>query len=160
PVHPIDHVVAHIHRVGIRRQNLYLEGIAKAGSLKGLIPPGGAFYQRAANWFGSAAVHVVHDRPDGIRECRVWIFLLQAMSIDPALLDRFRKRRSEIVELDAKHPDTRVEPAWFVIVVRKLNQRMMLAHTQRLRGWSHLAQEAARIFVGGEGQNTFDLGIQ
>lgn len=77
PVHPVDHVVADIHRIGAFRQFPDLKGVFETGRLKGLVPPGGAFDQGLLNNRGRPPVYIVNDRFHGLAEGGGRIFLVQ-----------------------------------------------------------------------------------
>ena len=69
-MHPLDDVVADVHRVRIFRQQPHLECILVTGRLECLVPPGGTLHQRRANRLGCTAIDVVDDRLDRFTDVR------------------------------------------------------------------------------------------
>jgi hypothetical protein len=161
-MHPVDDVVADVHRVRVRRQHLHLERIAEAGRLERLVPPGRALDQRAANRLGRAVVHVVDDRLHRLGHGRRRVLLLQPVPHDPALLDRVGDRGRVVVELDAEHADTRIDHARRVAARaerRQLDEGMMLAQRHRLRRRRDLPDMIAGIAIRHERERRLDLRI-
>ena len=95
-MHPLDHVVANVHRVRALRQHLDPECIAIACSLEGLVPPASAFDQRGAHRLRRAAIDIVGDRLYRIAHGRGWILLLQPVPGDEELVERRPERRGVI----------------------------------------------------------------
>ena len=158
-VHPVDHVVADVHRVRIGRQHFDLKGVAEAGRLECLVPPRGAFDERAANRLRGAVVDVIDDRLDRLGDGRGRVLLLEAMSRDPPLLDWLVDRRRVVVELDPERRGAGVELSRLVVQVGQLDERVVLAQRDRDRRRGRLPNIRARILIGRERQNGFDLGV-
>ncbi len=156
---PVDHVVANIHWIGIRRQDPHLESILESGRFERCAPPRRAFYERAAYRLGDAVVDVVHQRFDRFRHRCIRILLLEAMPRDPALLDRAGERTRVVVELDSEERNARIELARFEAGRRQLDERVMLANRHELRDRGHATDERAGTIVRLERQHRFDFGV-
>ena len=155
-MHPTDHVVAQVHRVGIIRQHLNVKCVPEACRFERLVPPRRAFQQRAANWFRRPVVNVINNRLDRLRDGSGGILLLKPVTADPSLFYRLVDRRSIIVKLDAMDSDSRIEPARFVATAGQLDERMVLPNRDGEWCGVNLASRADRAF-GGERQQRFDL---
>src|ERR1700753_3710273 len=93
-MHPLDYVVACIHRVGIGRQQIHQEGaFCPTCCLERLVPPAAAFQQCGAEWLGSTPVYIVMNGVNGFAVVAAgWIFFLQTMTGDKLLIDLSAKR--------------------------------------------------------------------
>ncbi len=126
-VDPVDHVVADVHRVGVGRQHVHLEGVTEPGGLECLIPPAGALEQRLPHVFRRAAVHPVLNRDDRLADGGRRVFLLEPMPADPVLGDVVADRRAVIHERDAAVTGARIFESWCIAGSRQLHQRQVLA---------------------------------
>src|SRR5258708_4020406 len=97
-MHPLDDVVAHVHRVGAGRHQLHAKRVAITGGLESLVPPARSFDQRRAHWFGRAAIDVIDDGLDRIAHRGRRIFLLQAVVTEVAFSDRLADWRRKVHE--------------------------------------------------------------
>ena len=158
-MHPVHDVVADVHRVGVLGQDADLVGVAEARPLEGLLPPGGAVDERAADGLGGGVVDVVDDRLHHLRHRRRRVLLLQAVARDEALLDRRGERAGVVVDLDAEEAGARVQLPRRVAGGRELHERVMLADGDGVRGRRHGGDERARAVARHEGDRGFDLGV-
>src|SRR6516165_11944621 len=60
-MHPLNDVVAQIHRIGTLGQELNPKSVPVAGRFEGLIPPVGTLKKRGTNRLGRSAVEAVDD---------------------------------------------------------------------------------------------------
>ena len=131
-MHPLNHVITNVHRIGISRHDFDAKRVSISGSFKCLVPPTRAFDQSRAHRFGRAAVDVVNDGLNRIARGRRWILFLQAMMIDITLDDWFADRRGEIHVLSSKVSGARIVEARFESRRRQFDERNMLANRDRL----------------------------
>ncbi len=94
-MHPLDDVVAHVHRVGAGGQQVDAEGaLGPARGLEGRVPPARAFEQRRADRLRRAAIHVVLDGRDRLAvRLAVGVFLDEPVAQDELLVERLAQRR-------------------------------------------------------------------
>ena len=95
-VHPLNHIIANVHRIGIFRKQLHLKRIFIAGRLEGLVPPGGAFQQGGAHRLRGGAVEIIDDRLHRLALLRSGVFLFQAVAGDELLTQRFVDMSGEV----------------------------------------------------------------
>ena len=158
-MHPVDHVVANVHRVGVRRQHLDLKRVAKTSGLKRLIPPRSTFDQRVLNIFWRAAIDVINDRFDGLAYGGIRVFFLKPMAFDPAFFEVFVNIRTVVVKADRDHTDTRVKLARFEFVIRQLDQRGALADRNVAARRCDLIDKVIRFAGGRKRDGRLDLGV-
>jgi len=158
-VHPVDHVVADIHRVRALRQDLDLEGVAKADGLERLVPPAGSLQQCAADRLGRGPVDVVYDGLHRVADFRVGIFLLEAVAGDQLLLQGLVDGHGEIhVPGTAAEHGAGIPNAGLIPRSRELHEGVVLAEGYGRRVRRHLADIIARI-PGREGQERLQLRV-
>ena len=58
-MHPLDHVVAYVHGIGVGGQHLHIEVEARGAERRG--PPSRAFQQCRTHRLGRAGIEVVHQ---------------------------------------------------------------------------------------------------
>ena len=131
-VHPLDHVVAHVHRVGALGEELDPEGVPEAGRLERLVPPAGPLEDRGANRLRRAAVHVVHDRPDRLAHRRTRVLLLQPVPHDELPDQRRPELRGVVGVPDREEPPARVEGAGPVAGLGQRDERVPLPEGERV----------------------------
>ncbi len=161
-MHPLDDVVANIHRIGARGQHLDLERSGRpAGGLERLIPPCRAVDQRRADRFGRAAIDVVLKRVLRLTgSSAVGIFLDEAVAHDELLIERVAERRGVIPIHEIE-----VAGAWIVAArqesrTRQLDEGLMFAQRHGVRVGRDIADEGTLLRrVGSEGQNGFDFDV-
>ncbi len=140
-MHPLDDVVAHVHRIDTFGQELNPVGVLVAGRLEGLVPPARALEQRGAHGLGRTAIEVVDNRLDGLADRGGRVFLLEPMA-PPEIHDQRVTNRCRVVGEAAvvvtqpDHTGTRIVGQRLVVVVREANKRVMDMHGQR-RGVGH-----------------------
>ena len=156
-MHPVDHVVAHVHRVGVVWQQLDAERVAEAGRLERLGPPHRALAQGRTHRLRRAGVDVVDDRLDRRRHGGVGLPLLEPMPRDVAAVHRLTQRRCVVLEGGAEEPDAGVEAARTVAVVRQPDQAVVLTERHRLAACS--GRDLTPRLVRREGQEHLDLGV-
>src|SRR5210317_2108330 len=78
-MHPLNHVVAHVHRIGTVRQHFDAVGVLVASCLKRLCPPAGALEQRGPHRFRRTRIKIVDNRFDSLADLGLRIDFLQAM---------------------------------------------------------------------------------
>ena len=161
-MHPLNHIVANVHRVGVGREQFHLKRIAEPGGFKRLIPPGRAVHQGRTNGFGRAGVEVVHNRLDGVTDSCQRVALFQPVPRDVALRNGLANGRGVVEKLNAAVADARIEPAGFVgvgtVERRQLHERVVLVHGHGGRRWHHLAQVRTGSFAR-ERNDCLELGI-
>src|SRR5689334_9854807 len=101
-MYPLNHVVAHVHRVGVGWHDLDPKRVAVTGSFECLVPPTCAFNQSRTHWLRRAAIDVINDRLNRIADRRRRIFLLQTMAADKVFPDWLADRRGKIHVLNAE----------------------------------------------------------
>ena len=148
-MHPVDHVVADVERIGVGRQHLDDESVRESRGLEGLVPPRRAFDERAADRLGHAVVDVIDDR----------LPRFEAMPRDPVLRDRTGEGRRVVVEVDTKESDARVGAARREAGRRRLHEGVMLAHGHDVRGGRDVAYQIAGTIGGRERQRRFDFSV-
>ena len=158
-VNPVDDVVADVHRVGVGGKHLHLERIRKSGGFKRHRPPGGSFDQCTPDRLRRSVVDVVDDRLDRIRHCRARVLLLEAMTRNPASLERGGERRAVVRELDPEHADSRIELPRLVPGLRKRDERVVFADRHELRNRRHARDQRTRLSVSRERQQNVDFGV-
>ena len=158
-MHPLNHVVAQIHRVRALRHHLDAKRIPVSCCLKRLLPPVRAFQQRRPNRLRRPAIEVIHDRLDGLAHRRARIFFLQAMPRRKPFYDRLADRRRIIHVRNPKKTRARIVRARLVSRRRQLHKRMMLAHRDRLRRRRHIFHPLAGM-IARERQRRFDFSVQ
>src|SRR5580698_1306971 len=88
-VHPVDHVVANVHGVGVGGQHGDFESVAETSGFKRLVPPTCAFDQRLLHILRRARVYPVFDGLHRLTHLRAGIFLHEAVTADETLLHWF-----------------------------------------------------------------------
>ncbi len=136
-MHPVHDVVAHVHGIRVLGQHAHLVGVVEAGALEGLLPPGGALHQRAADGLGGGVVDVIDDRLHDVRHRGRGILFLQAVPRDEALLQRRGERARVVVDLDAEESRAWIQPPRGVPGRRELHERVMLADGHGVRRRRH-----------------------
>ena len=131
-VHPVDHVVADVHRVGAGRQDVHLERVRESSGVERLTPPARAVEQRLPHVLRRARVHVVLDGLHRVADDGTRICLLQAMAADVAHDHRIADRCAVVHVAQAAIPGARVIDARLVVGVRQLDQRDVLAQCHRV----------------------------
>src|SRR3984893_7762593 len=110
-MHPLNDVVARIHRIGTFWKHVHFKGArCPAGGLKCLVPPPRSLHQRRPDGFGSAAIDVVLnglDRRARLRACRG--LLDPAMTHDEPLVERCPERGRIVPEFELK-----IAGAWII----------------------------------------------
>src|SRR5947209_7520719 len=114
PMHPLNNVVAHVHRVSIFGQYLQLECFSEACRLERLFPPTCTFQQSRLDGFWCCRIEPIDDRLHWLTHRLVCILLLQPVPDDPSLLQRFTHGRAVIKKLDIDEPRARIELARLV----------------------------------------------
>ena len=97
---PLHDVVAHIHRVGIFRQHLDVEGVLEACPCEGFGPPAHAVDDGAANRLGYRWIDVVDQRLDRGRRGGGRILFFQPVADDPTAFDAVVQRCRVVGELN------------------------------------------------------------
>ena len=142
-VHPVDHVVADVHRVGVARQHLDDEGVAEAGGFERLVPPHRAFNQRLLHVLGRTRIHPVADRRDRLAHRGVRVLLHQAVTAQVAELDGLADRLAEVHERQAAVAGARVVVARRVVAVGQLDERHVFTQRDRISRGRDTAHRAA-----------------
>ncbi len=142
-VHPVDHVVADVHRIGVGRQHLDLEGVAEAGGFERLVPPHGALDQRLLHVLRRAGIDPVSNRRHRLAHRRGRVLLHQAMAAQIAEHDRLADRLAEIDEAQSAVPGAWVVDARLVAVGRQLDERQVLPQGHRVGSRRHAGDGAA-----------------
>src|SRR5579883_37264 len=155
---PVDHVVANIHWISAWRKHFNLKGVSISRGFKGLVPPAGAVQQGRTDGLWSSRIEIVDDRFYWIADRSRRIFLLQTMAGDIALHNWRSDRRGVIHVLDGEEARTRIEFSGMIISVRKLNERVMLAHGNRVWIGYDFLNELSRLFAN-KGQSGFHFCI-
>src|SRR5215470_10514679 len=127
-MHPVDHVVADIHRIGAFGQRVHLKGVAESGSFERLVPPACAFNQSLPYVFRSSRIDPILNRLDRLADGRIRVLLLKAMAPDVMLRNRFADRNAVIDKREVAVAGTRIIVTNLVVAVRQFNERIMLAH--------------------------------
>ena len=142
-MHPLNHVVADVHGVGVFGQQLHLERVAVAGRLEGLVPPRGPFQQGRAHGLGRPPVEVVHQRRHGLTDGRRGVLFAQAVAYQLALHDGLVDGRGVVEELVGVIAGPGVEGAGLVGGIGQLNEGMVQVHGQGAGVGRHGADFAA-----------------
>src|SRR6476620_2340222 len=133
-MYPLNHVVAYIHWIDIRRHDFDAKSIPISDCCECLVPPTRSFYEGRAYRLGRSAIDVINNRLDWLTNGCIWVFLLQAMACDETFRDRLLDRSREIHVINAKVTGTRIKLPRFETWTRKLNKRMSITHCDCL--WS------------------------
>ena len=133
PVYPLDDVVAHVERIGSGRHQLHAERIPVPGRLERLVPPARAIQQRRADRLRRPPVQVVDDRLDHLADRGRRVPLLQAMPAQVAAGHGLAERRRVVDEGDGAVARPWIVGPWGVPVVRQCDERLPLAHGDRIR---------------------------
>jgi hypothetical protein len=157
-VHPLDHVVARVHGVDGVRHHLHAERVAVAGRLERLVPPARALHQRAADGLRRARVHVIDDGLHRIAHRRARVALFKPVAADEALRQLLADGRGHVVVVDAEIARPRVVAARLVSRRGQRDERVALAHGDRLGGGRHVAHPPAGV-VTRKGERRLDLGV-
>ena len=96
-VSPVNHVVAHILRIGTRRQFHNLKRIDKAGRLISLIPPASPLNQRRLDRLWCARINIVDNGFNSLGPRRIGIPLLQSVLRHQANLQVFIDRGAVVL---------------------------------------------------------------
>ena len=158
-MHPVDHVVADVHRIGIRRQHPDLKRVTKTGCFESLIPPRSSLDQRVLYVFWSAAVDVINDRLYRLAHGRAWVFFLEAVTRDPAFFKLLIDIRPVIVKPGRINADTRVKFSRAIAIVRQLVKRMTFADCNVTAGRRDLANQIVSFSVCRKRNGRLDFGI-
>src|SRR5215471_15347315 len=111
-MHPLNDVVAHVHRIDIRWHDFDAKRVAITGSFESLVPPTRAFGQSRTHRLRRAAIDVINDRLNGIADWRRRIFLLQTMTADEVFPDWLADRRGKVHVLNAEETGAGIVFAW------------------------------------------------
>ena len=149
-------------RVRTSRQHLHTERASQASLVERFLPEPRAFDRGRAKRFGDAGIDVVDDRfaERAVRIVRV--HALEAMTRDPALLERALNRLRVILERDAEEANPRVERAWPVFRIGQLDERDVLSKRERSAirndrrdrfaraplAWRRSTRRRSRVFSG------------
>ena len=157
-MHPVNHIVTHIHGVSTVGQYFYAKGILISRCLKSLVPPAGAIEQRTPDRFRRTGVQIINDGFNRLAQISIRIFLLQAVLCNKPFRDRFLDRCAVILIADAKIPGPGIKSTRLKTIIRQLYKRMMLTNGNGIRSGRHRAYLSARI-VARKGQRCFKFGI-
>ncbi len=157
-MHPLDHVVAHVERVRVRRQQRDAVAAREAGLGERVGPPAGAIEERAADRLGRSMVDVEDDRLHDRRLGAAGLGVLETMAGDPARLQRPVERRRVVVEEDGEAAAARIEGARPVAGVGQADERVVLHHRHRLRLRHRGAHLGARL-AAAEGEDRLELEV-
>ena len=158
-VHPIDDVVAHIHRVGVRRQHLDLKSVSKTRGLVGLIPPSGTLDQCVLYLFRRTVINVINYRLNGLADGRRRVFFLEPVALYPTLFEILVDVGAVIVKADRDRSCSRVKTAWAIFVVRQLDKRMAFADRDMASGGRDLIDEIVGLAGCRKRDGRLDLGV-
>ena len=158
-MHPLDDVIAQIHRIGAFGQQFHVERVFVPGSFKRLIPPARALEKRGADGFRRAPVEVINDGFNGLAHGRAGNFFLKAMAGDVALDDGLAYRRRVVHVLDSEEAAARIVSARLVARRRKLHEGMMFADGDGFRRGRDLAHPRTGV-VAGKSERGFDFGVE
>ena len=142
-MHPVDHAVADVHRVGAVGQHVHLEPVAEARRVERLRPPARALEQRLLHVFGRARVHVVLNRLHDVADVRVRIRLLETMAAQVADDHGIADGHAVVDVTQAAVARARIVDARLVVAVRQLDERRVLAQRDRVSRRRH-ARDRAR----------------
>ncbi len=157
-IDPLDARVPGIEKRGPRRQVLDHERILEAGGLEGVVPPESALADRRALGLRDAAVEVIDDRLDRLRERGARVLLDEPPAHREVFFDRLGEGRRVIEVAPRDEADARIERARRKTRLRQLQERVMPPQAHRVAvGQDH--RHAARRVFGGEGQRRLDLGV-
>ena len=157
-MHPLDDVVADIHRVSIRGQDFDAKCVAVSGSFERLVPPARAVKQCGTHGFWRARVHIIDDRLDRLTDRSRWVFFLQTVADDEPLFNFFSDGRAVVCEHMVDEPATGIERARLVVAIRQLNERVVFAYGDERWIRCDFTHPVAR-FIAGERECGFDFCI-
>ena len=158
-MHPLNHVVTHIHRVGVGGHDFHAKSIFVARCLKCLVPPTGPFDQSRTDRFGRAAIDVVDDWFHGFADRCRRIFLLQAMMIDVVLDDGLADRRREIHVLNSEVAGARIVFARMKARTGQFDKRNVFAHGDGVSHRRNRTHQRPGFTVSDERQSRFNFRV-
>ena len=178
-VDPVDHVVARVERVDVRRAHLDAERVLEPGRLERFRPPARAFQQRRAHRLGRARIEVVHDRLLDGADGRRGIGLLETVALHEPALERLVQAGRPLLVAVRDEAGARIVFSRPVAVVGQLDERVVHAQAGRLgaRGhvahaleeapaaevrvaaWPHAARGRARLLLEHVRELDLDLGV-
>src|SRR5258705_7890055 len=112
-MHPLDNVVAHVHRINLRWHHLHAKCIFVTDGFEGLIPPTRSFHECRTDRFRRTSIHVIDDWFHCLANRRTWLLFLQTVSCDETLRDRFLNWCCEIQVVDPEIAGPRIESTGF-----------------------------------------------
>ena len=162
-VHPLDDVVAHIHRVGARGQHLDTIGVAVAGRLECLRPPARTVEQRGSHRLRCARIEVVDNRLDGLANLGGRVHFFEPVPAAEIAYQRLTDRRGVVEEptrvvAQADDAAARFVGQRFVAVVRQADKGMVHVDSQCIRVRRNAAQ-VRPCPVADERDDRFDFGV-
>ena len=158
-MYPLDDVVAHVHRVGVRGQQLDLEGVLVACRRERLVPPRRAFQQRRADRLRRAGIEVVDDGFHGLAACGRRVLLVKAVPGDKTFDERFLDRGGIVRVLDRVVAAAWIKDARLVAgSVGQFDEGLVLTHRHGRRIRCHRLDPLA-FRLAGEGQRRLKLGV-
>ncbi len=149
-VGPLDDRVAHVERVGVGGEVLDDDGVLESGEGEGIVPPENAALGGGTNVGRHSRVDIEGDRLDRLAQCGFRIFFHQAPARDEAALQRLVVGLREVLEIRPEEADANVLLARLEARLGQRDERMVLAHGERVRVGR---VEAELSLVGSEGQH-------